>query len=99
MDELGDVTNYSDGRFADGAMRFHGRKKNAAGEWRERRLSFFPLAPDDVRQLGEHTEDGGRTWKVDYDLGYRRAKSRLWSGCTLAPVGAGHSPRAPRSLL
>ena len=74
MDELGDVTNYTDGHFTDGAMRFHTRKKNAAGEWQEHKLTFFPLGPDEVRQLGEHSKDGGATWTVDYDLDYRRAK-------------------------
>jgi len=74
MDDSGNVTNYTDGRLVDGAMRFLAEKKDAAGNWRKHRLTFFPLGPDRVRQLGEHSEDGGATWKVDYDLDYRRVK-------------------------
>ena len=74
MDELGDVTNYTDGHFTEGAMRFHARKKTAAGVLQEHKLTFFPLGPDEVRQLGEHSEDGGATFKVDYDLDYRRVR-------------------------
>lgn len=74
MDDSGDVTNFTDGRFADGAMRFAAEKKDASGRWQKHRLTFFALAPDQVRQLGEHSDDGGVTWTVDYDLDYRRMK-------------------------
>ena len=38
------------------------------------RLSFFKLAEDKVRQLGEQSKDNGRTWSTQYDLEYRRRK-------------------------
>lgn len=74
MDDSGGVTNYTDGRLVDGAMRFTAEKKDTAGRWQKHRLTFFPLGPDRVRQLGEHSDDGGATWTVDYDLDYRRVK-------------------------
>lgn len=74
MDDSGGVTNYTDGRLVDGAMRFLAEKKDAQGRWQKHRLTFFPLGPDEVRQLGEHSDDEGKTWTTDYDLDYRRAK-------------------------
>jgi len=72
MDDAGHVTNYGHGRLVDGAMQFLAEDKNPAGKWVRRRLTFYPLGPDEVRQLGERSEDEGKTWKVDYDLDYRR---------------------------
>lgn len=74
MDDRGDVTNCTDGKIVDGAMRFVVEKTDGQGRWRKHRLAFFALGPDRVRQLGEHSEDGGATWKVDHDLDYRRVK-------------------------
>ena len=39
-----------------------------------RRLSFFNLSKDKVRQLGEITKDNGSSWSTEYDLEYRRKK-------------------------
>ena len=39
-----------------------------------RRLTFFDLGVDKVRQLGEITKDKGSTWFPEYDLEYRRKK-------------------------
>ena len=39
-----------------------------------RRLTFFNLGADKVRQLGEITKDKGKTWITEYDLEYRRKK-------------------------
>jgi hypothetical protein len=35
-------------------------------------LQFFNIAPDRVRQFCQQSSDGGRTWKVEYDLTYKR---------------------------
>jgi hypothetical protein len=40
-----------------------------------RRLSFFRLSQDKVRQLGEISKDAGKTWIREYDLEYRRRKN------------------------
>jgi hypothetical protein len=37
-----------------------------------RKMTFSKLGPDKVRQLGEMSTDGGKTWTVAYDLIYVR---------------------------
>ena len=39
-----------------------------------RRLSFYDLGPDKVRQHAKISKDSMRTWKTEYDLEYRRKK-------------------------
>jgi hypothetical protein len=36
------------------------------------KMTFFDQGRDQVRQLGEQSTDGGKTWTVTYDLTYRR---------------------------
>jgi len=45
----------------------------AEGKTLTRRLRFYNLAPDRVRQLSEGSTDGGKTWTVEYDFTYQRA--------------------------
>jgi hypothetical protein len=39
-----------------------------------RKMTFFNLGADKVRQLGEISKDNGATWSTEYDLEYRRKK-------------------------
>jgi hypothetical protein len=39
-----------------------------------RKLTFFNLGKDNVRQLGEITKNNGGEWNTEYDLEYRRKK-------------------------
>ena len=39
-----------------------------------RRLTFYNLDANKVRQFGEITKDNGATWNTEYDLEYRRKK-------------------------
>ncbi|MEW6208480.1 MAG: hypothetical protein AB1631_08935 [Acidobacteriota bacterium] len=39
-----------------------------------RRLTFFNLGADRVRQFSERSTDGGKTWAVGYDFTYIRKK-------------------------
>jgi hypothetical protein len=39
-----------------------------------RRLTFFDLDRNKVRQLGEISKDNGMSWVTEYDLEYRRKK-------------------------
>ncbi len=39
-----------------------------------RKMTFFNLGTDKVRQLGEISKDNGATWSTEYDLEYRRKK-------------------------
>jgi len=68
-----------------GAMFFHGQLKDGVmdywtddipqpdGRKMRRHLQFFNLSPDRVRQFSQQSFDGGKTWKVEYDLIYNRA--------------------------
>jgi len=37
-----------------------------------RHLQFFNLSPEKVRQFSQGSTDGGKSWKVEYDLTYTR---------------------------
>ena len=39
-----------------------------------RRMTFFNLGPDKVRQFGEISKDNGKVWVAEFDLEYRRRK-------------------------
>jgi hypothetical protein len=39
-----------------------------------RRLTFFNLSSDKVRQLGEISKNNGASFVTEYDLEYRRKK-------------------------
>jgi hypothetical protein len=40
--------------------------------WMIQRMTFHNLGKDKVRQHGENSNDGGKTWQTSYDLEYRR---------------------------
>ncbi len=61
-----------EGSFTDGAMRFEGWTKNAAGTRVLQKLTFFPISPDTVRQLFESSADNGKTWTPGFDARYVR---------------------------
>lgn len=48
--------------------------KDSKGNRFLRRLSFYKLSNDKVRQHGEKSTDEGKTWITEYDLEYRRKK-------------------------
>lgn len=73
VDNVGGSTEYPQGSYKDNKMvfitdPFPFRKDTMA----VRRLSFYNLAADKVRQHGEITKDNGGTWSTEYDLEYRR---------------------------
>jgi len=48
------------------------------GKPMKRRLTFFNLGPDQVRQFSQQSTDGGKTWSTEYDLTYvRKSKNAL----------------------
>jgi hypothetical protein len=64
------------GNLKDGVMDFQTDEiPQANGTKIRRRLQFFNLSPDTVRQFSQQTADGGKTWTVEYDFTYRRRKS------------------------
>jgi hypothetical protein len=72
MDDAGKVTLYSDGHLVNDAMVLVADKDRPAAQGGMRRLSFFNLGKDHVRQLAETSTDGGSTWTTTYDLDYIR---------------------------
>jgi tetratricopeptide (TPR) repeat protein len=74
-DDKGNVTEFIEGKYEYGAMRFPTSRpqlKNNKNFFR--RLTFFKEGEDEVRQLGERTDDEGQTWVTEYDLKYIRVK-------------------------
>ena len=71
VDCQGNVSEFV-GEFRDGAMRFEG-ESHRAGKKIFRRLTFFNLGPDRVRQYSEASLDGIK-WHVNYDYLYIRKK-------------------------
>lgn len=72
VDNAGGVTFFT-GEFRDKAMRFDdGEHINRDGSVSKVRLTFFHVAADTVRQLGENLGADGKTWQTGYDLTYVR---------------------------
>ena len=72
MDDAGHVTNYGDGHRSGGQLQFIAEPRPGQPAGLTNRLTFFSLGPDHVRQLFDHSNDGGRTWVADVDLDYVR---------------------------
>lgn len=73
IDDKGGVINFV-GEFKDKEMRFQSEPITRNGQKFLRRLTFFHISPDQVRQLGEVSQDDGKTWTVEYDFNYFRRK-------------------------
>jgi hypothetical protein len=65
---------FVNGEYRDSAMRFDFGQMGANGKKQKGRFIFFNQGPDQVRQLNETSDDGGKTWVVAYDLTYKRKK-------------------------
>ncbi len=72
VDDAGTVTDYGDGVFEDGHLRFTSNSPDPDGSLKLRTMTFFDLDPEHVRQLGEVSNDGGASWQVEFDLTYCR---------------------------
>jgi hypothetical protein len=55
-------------------MRYEGESHLQGGGKVLRRLTFFNLGADRVRQFSERSTDGGKTWTIGYDFTYIRKK-------------------------
>lgn len=72
----GGNTQYSDGEYKDGAMRFKYQLPDAAGVMQPGNFIFYNLGPNKVRQYQELSTDGGKTFRVIYDFIYIRKGSK-----------------------
>jgi len=74
VDDQGAIAEF-DGDFRDGAMRLEGYREGVSHERIPARLTLTPLPNGTVRQLGENSTDGGKTWTVLYDFIYAKKKA------------------------
>lgn len=72
VDNTGGSNEYLSGYFENDAMHFTSRPFNAGKNVISiRKITFFKLKENKVRQLGEISSDDGKTWTTEYDLEYR----------------------------
>lgn len=71
VDGTGGITRY-EGEFRDGAMRFEGDRATLDGKVELSRMALTPQPDGSLRQLIEHSNDGGATWYVWFDGRYVR---------------------------
>ena len=75
VDNRGGSTEFLEGKYETGKMTFLTRPYlHARDTIAIRRLTFYNLGRDKVRQHGEISKDSARTWSTEYDLEYRRRK-------------------------
>lgn len=73
VDSNAQVTRF-EGTFTEGQMRFHGERVMTGGQRVPVKMTFTPLPDGRVRQMGESSSDGGKSWSVEYDLYYSPAR-------------------------
>lgn len=74
-DNTGNSTEFLRGEGGNGKIVYYADKVTGPkGENFMRRLTFTKLSNDKVRQLGERSDDEGKSWTTEYDLEYRRKK-------------------------
>jgi hypothetical protein len=71
VDARGTITHYLGTFQPDGRLVF---EANQFASTNRLRMTFFNKGPNEVRQLGETSTDGGKTWAVSFDLTYLRKK-------------------------
>ena len=72
-DQYGRVTEYRQSeKMPEGGLRFTAQQKTRQGKPSVVRMTFTPLDHDTVRQMGETSLDGGKTWTTSFDLYYHR---------------------------
>lgn len=68
------ATEFLNGEYREGAMRFEFETTNPQGVNTQVHFHFFNQGPDQVRQFHETSNDGGKTWVTTYDFTYKRRK-------------------------
>jgi hypothetical protein len=75
VDNVGGSTEYLFGKFESDKMVFRTAPFSFSKDTMAvRRLSFYTLGKEKVRQHGEISKDNGQSWITEYDLEYRRKK-------------------------
>lgn len=71
-DQYGRVTEYRQSEWIDGSLRFSAHQLKPHDMLMH--MTFTPVSRDIVRQFGEMSMDGGKTWSPTFDLYYYRKK-------------------------
>lgn len=75
VDNTGSITEYFNGHYENNKMIVETDNiKISDTAWLIQKMTFYNLGPDKVRQHGENSSDGGKTWTTSFDLEYRRKK-------------------------
>jgi tetratricopeptide (TPR) repeat protein len=72
-DQYGRVTEYRESEWINGSLRYSATQMSPQGPTLIH-MTFTPVNPDLVRQFGESSLDGGKTWSPSFDLYYHRKK-------------------------
>ncbi|NUM79276.1 hypothetical protein HUU42_00620 [bacterium] len=73
VDRVGNVSEFT-GEYRDGAMVFEGESHRANGKKILRKMIFYNLGYDKIRQYSEMSLDNGKTWQIAYDFIYVRKR-------------------------
>jgi tetratricopeptide (TPR) repeat protein len=65
-----DITEFYEGKYENGAMRFKWDVPKPDGKFNQGRLTFTNMEPGKVRQHSEQSTDEGKTWQTVYDFTY-----------------------------
>jgi tetratricopeptide (TPR) repeat protein len=68
------ISEFLNGSYRDGAMRFEFEQDIQNGKKQSVRFIFYNEGPDQVRQHHMTSSDGGKTWNTTYDFTYKRKK-------------------------
>lgn len=75
VDNVGGSNEYLEGKGGNNSVVFKTSSFSYSKDTMAiRRLSFYKLSDDKVRQHGEISKDNGNSWSTEYDLEYRRRK-------------------------
>lgn len=75
VDNTGTITEYVNGYFENGKMIMQTENtKINDSTWQIQKMTFHDLGKNKIRQHGETSTDGGKTWTTSFDLEYRRKK-------------------------
>ena len=70
--QIGRVTEYREGRWQDSSLVLVAPAPADRADIAWQRMTYTPMGPNLVRQLGEISTDGGKTWQPGYDFYYHR---------------------------
>jgi hypothetical protein len=75
VDNTGSTTAFVEGKYENNKITYKTKPfAFSKDSMAIRKLTFFNLGTDKVRQLGEISKDNGVNWATEYDLEYRRRK-------------------------